>query len=226
MDGTAQRTVRERYCTTMLNIKAWTVGLFAENAYLIACANSGQAVFVDPGDDAPLLLREIAAAKVELQAILLTHAHLDHVAALTDLREATGVPVYLHPADDGLLQKARQIWRSYGKQIAPIAPAEHTLNDGDSITFGDAQLRVLHTPGHTPGSVCLYAPDDQTLIAGDTLFFESVGRTDLPGGDSASLLRSIRDKLWPLADTIRVYPGHGQPTTIGHERRHNPFVKD
>lgn len=210
----------------MLNIKAWTVGLFAENPYLIACAKSGQAVFVDPGDDAPRLLRELTDAKVELQAILLTHAHLDHVGALTELREATGVPVYLHPADDVLLQKAHQLWRSFGKHIGPIAPAEHTLNDGDSIMVGDTELRVLHTPGHTPGSVCLYAPDDQTLIAGDTLFFESIGRTDLPGGDTSTLLRSIRAKLWPLPDKTRVYPGHGQPTMIGHERRHNPFVKD
>jgi len=210
----------------MLNIKVWTVGLFAENAYLVACANSGQAVFVDPGDDAPRLLRAVADAKVELQAILLTHAHLDHVGALNEMRAATGVPVYLHPADDMLLRQAHEHWLHFGKQIAPIAPAEHTLNDGDSIIFGDSELHVLHTPGHTPGSVCLYTPDNLTLIGGDTLFFESVGRTDLPGGDSATLLRSIRAKLWPLADKIRVYPGHGQPTTIGHERRHNPFVKD
>lgn len=210
----------------MLNINVWTVGLFAENAYLVACANSGQAVFVDPGDDAQRLLRAVADAKVELQAILLTHAHLDHVGALNEMRAATGVPVYLHPADDMLLRQAHEYWLHFGKQIDPIAPAEHTLNDGDSIIFGDSELQVLHTPGHTPGSVCLYAPDDRTLIGGDTLFFESIGRTDLPGGDGTTLLRSIRAKLWPLPDKIQVYPGHGPPTTIGHERRHNPFVKD
>jgi hydroxyacylglutathione hydrolase len=210
----------------MLDIKGWTVGPFAENPYLLACAESGQAVFIDPGDAAPRLLRAIEEAGVKVQAILLTHAHLDHVGALTELREATGAPVYLHPADDVLLQQAQAYWEIFGKQIEPIAPAEHTLHDGDRVTFGKCELEVIHTPGHTPGSVCFYAPDDGTLIAGDTLFFQSVGRTDLPGGDTATLLRSIRTRLWELPDETEVLPGHGQPTTIGYERRNNPFVKD
>ena len=154
----------------------------------------------------------------------MTHAHLDHVGALTELREATGAPVYLHPADAGLLQQAQAQWRSFGKQIRPIAPAEHALNDGDRIAFGHCELVVIHTPGHTPGSVCFHAPDDQILIGGDTLFYRSVGRTDLPGGDTDQLIDSIRSKLWALPDATQVCPGHGELTTIGDEKHHNPFV--
>src|SRR3712207_1222759 len=128
----------------MLNIQSWTVGPFAENPYLLACAETGQAVFIDPGDDAPTLLRGIAEAGVKLQAILLTHAHLDHVAALTELREATGAPVYLHPDDDLLLQKAQVYWAWFSREIAPIAPADRRLADGGHIGFGNCELVVIH----------------------------------------------------------------------------------
>jgi hydroxyacylglutathione hydrolase len=208
----------------MLEIQSWTVGPFAENPYLLACAGTGQAVFIDPGDAAGRLIRAVEAADVTITAILLTHAHLDHVAALTELREATGAPVYLHSADDALLQDAPRQWRTFGKQIGLIAPAEHELRHGDVITFGQCELHVIHTPGHTPGCVCLYSAADQLLIAGDTLFFESVGRTDLPGGNTETLYHSIQTHLWPLPDETRVLPGHGPPTSIGHERMHNPFV--
>ena len=215
---------RDDYWSPMLNIQGWAVGPLAENAYLLACAETGQAVFIDPGDDAPRLLQAIVDTKAQVQAILLTHAHLDHVAALTELREATGAPVYLHPADDELLQHAPLYWAAFGRELAPIAPADHALAHGQRITFGTCELVVLHTPGHTPGSVCFHEPAQHTLIAGDTLFFRSVGRTDLPGGDSQALIRSIRHELWPLPDTTVVLPGHGERTTIGAERQENPFV--
>ena len=210
----------------MLNIQGWTVGPLAENPYLLACAETGQAVFIDPGDDAGMLLQAIASAGVTLQAILLTHAHFDHVAALTDIRNATGAPVYLHPADATLLEQAPDYWAYFGREIAPIAPAERALAHGDRISVGACELVVLHTPGHTPGSVCFYAPDDHKLIAGDTLFLRSVGRTDLPGGDPRALITSIRIHLWPLPDETEVYPGHGPATRIGEERQHNPFAGD
>ncbi len=210
----------------MLDIRRWTVGPFAENPYLLACAETGQAVFIDPGDDAPRLLRAVAEAGVSLQAIVLTHAHLDHVGAVTEMREATGAPVYLHRADDRLLAQAPAYWAAFGRQIDPIRPADHPLEHGDRIAVGRHQLSVIHTPGHTPGSVCFYAPADQKLIAGDTLFFRGVGRTDLPGGDMHALVASIRTRLWELPDETEVYPGHGQSTSIGAERRHNPFVGD
>ena len=213
-----------RVVETMLDIQGWTVGSFAENPYLLTCTATRQAVFIDPGDAPGRLLRAIDTAGVTISAILLTHAHLDHVGALTEMREKTGAPVYLHSADDALLLDAPRQWSAFGKQIAPIAPAEHALRDGDVIGFGECELRVIHTPGHTPGCVCFYSPADELLIAGDTLFFQSVGRTDLPGGDTDQLLRSIRARLWPLPDATRVYPGHGPPTSLGHERRHNPFA--
>jgi glyoxylase-like metal-dependent hydrolase (beta-lactamase superfamily II) len=208
----------------MLQIKSWTVGPLAENSYLVACADSGQAIFIDPGDEAPRLIAAIRAAGVTLAAILLTHAHLDHVAAVTELREATGAAVYLHPEDDALLAQAQAQWRMFGREIEPIAPAEHALHDGDHLRFGGCDFEVIHTPGHTRGSVCFYAAADDLLFAGDTLFNRSVGRTDLPGGDTATLLNAIRSRLWPLPDATGVYPGHGQATTIGDERIHNPFA--
>lgn len=208
----------------MLQIKSWTVGPLAENSYLVACAHSGQAIFIDPGDDAPQLIEGVHAAGVTLTAILLTHAHLDHVGALTDLRNATGAAVYLHPEDNVLLAQAPAQWRMFGREIAPIAPAEHELRDGDRIQVGTCEFVVIHTPGHTRGSVCFYAAEDNLLIAGDTLFYRSVGRTDLPGGDAATLLNAIRSHLWPLPDATDVYPGHGPATKIGDERAHNPFA--
>ena len=210
----------------MLNIQGWTVGPLAENPYLLACAETGQAVFIDPGDDAATLLQAIASAGVTLQAILLTHAHFDHVAALIDIRKVTGAPVYLHPDDAPLLEQAPAYWAYFGREIAPIAPAEQALAHGDRISFGTCELVVIHTPGHTPGSVCFYAPAEHKLIAGDTLFFRSVGRTDLPGGDPRALIASIRTRLWPLPDETEVYPGHGPATRISEERQHNPFAGD
>lgn len=208
----------------MLDITGWTVGPLAENPYLLTCTETNDAVLVDPGDDAPLLLKAIADAGVTVRAILLTHAHLDHVGALTDVREAFEVPVYLHSADDELLQQAPTQWLRYGKTIGPIAPAERSLADGDQITVGNCTLEVLHTPGHTVGGVCLYAPADNLLIAGDTLFRRSVGRTDLPGGNTEQLIDSIHRQLYRLPDATRVYPGHGPATTIGEEKRYNPFT--
>lgn len=207
-----------------LQITTWTVSPFAEHPYLIACAETGQAIFVDPGDQPELLWQAVIDAGVQLTAIVLTHAHLDHVGAVEPIRRRVGVPVYVHPADDEILAAAPGLAQMYGWQIEPVAPADHPLADGDTITVGNTRFTVLHTPGHSPGSVCLYAPDERLLIGGDTLFARSVGRTDLPGGDGPTLIRSIQQQLWPLPDDVRVLPGHGPATTIGDEKRLNPFV--
>lgn len=208
----------------MLKIRKFTVGAFAENPYLLACAETGQAIFIDPGDQADLLWQAVLDAQVELTAIVLTHAHLDHVGAVEELRKRANVPVYLHPADNPLLAQVARYGQMFGVRIDPVAPAEHELAHGDTVRFGNVSLQVLHTPGHSPGSVCLYAAADQVLIAGDTLFSRSVGRTDLPGGDAPTLLRAIRTQLWPLPDATQVHPGHGPGTTIGEEKLLNPFV--
>ncbi len=208
----------------MLEATGWTVGPLAENPYLVRCTSTNEAVLIDPGDEAPMLLRAIADSGATVKAILLTHAHLDHVGALTDMREALGVPVYLHSADDALLAEAHIHWLRFGKSIAPVAPAEHALAPGNTLTVGDGVLDVLYTPGHTQGGVCFYSAPDALLIAGDTLFRRSVGRTDLPGGNTRQLIASIHSQLYTLPDETVVYPGHGGATTIGEEKQFNPFT--
>jgi hydroxyacylglutathione hydrolase len=208
----------------MLQIKAFTVGLFAENPYLLTCSETKQAILIDPGDEADTLWQAILDADVQLQAIVLTHAHLDHVGAVEAIRERANVPVYLHPDDNELLAAVPFQGRMFGIKADPVRPAERQLAHGDRLKVGKIEFEVLHTPGHSPGGVCFYAASQNTLIAGDTLFYRSIGRTDLPGGDAATLLRSIQTQLWPLPDVVRVYPGHGPVTTIGEEKRLNPFV--
>jgi hydroxyacylglutathione hydrolase len=210
-----------------LELSSLTVGPFQENCYLLHSGTGGQAVLIDPGDEPERIWQMIEQSEARLVAILLTHAHLDHVAALTGIRERAAVPVYLHPADDALLAEAPLYWAQFGRQLPPIAPAEHALDDGQLLDFGFVQLQVIHTPGHTPGGVCFWAEREDVLIAGDTLFFRGIGRADLPGGDQLTLLRSIRTRLFTLPGDqrrIAVYPGHGPPSVLADERRLNPFV--
>lgn len=199
-----------------------TNGAFAENAYILADRESGAAVLIDPGEEAELFLRRLATERLALEAVWLTHAHVDHVLGVGRVLAAHPVPLYLHPADrplyDGLPEQAG--W--FGLEAEAPPPPDHDLADGQRLTLGGLVFEVLHVPGHTPGHVVFVGHG--VALVGDVLFAGSIGRTDLPGGETQTLLASIRERLLPLPEETIVYPGHGPETTIGHERRTNPFL--
>ncbi|MBC7188009.1 MAG: MBL fold metallo-hydrolase, partial [Calditrichaeota bacterium] len=181
-----------------------------------------RAALIDPGDEAELLLAAAGRLGLTLEVVLLTHGHIDHVGAVADVLAQTGCKVCAHRDEAEMLRTLELQARLFGLPAPEEVKVDVWLSEGDEVAFGNLALRVLHTPGHTRGSVCFY--HDGVLFSGDTLFRESVGRTDLPGGSDRRLLASIRDKLLVLPDEVRVYPGHGEPTTIGDERRLNPFL--
>jgi glyoxylase-like metal-dependent hydrolase (beta-lactamase superfamily II) len=194
-----------------------------ENCYLLT---DGQAaVLIDPGDEAPKLLAALEQHKLRLKAIWLTHAHFDHIGAVEEITQTTDVPVYLHPADTTLYTHAKLAADHWGIPFTQPSKKPQPIQGGGVLTLGDAQVSCLFTPGHAPGHIAFYLPEQQLLIAGDTLFQGSIGRTDLPGGDYAQLIDSIERQLLVLPDETVVYPGHGPATTIGQERRTNPFLR-
>ena len=197
-------------------------GPFLENCYLVAEPNSTDAVIVDPGDEPEQFLAAAESEGLTIVAIWLTHAHLDHVTGVAAIKEATGAPIYLHPADRPLYDGLPEQGRWFGLDVAAPPPPDHPLAHGGTLELGRTTFRVRHTPGHSPGSVCFVGPD--LVIGGDVLFQGSIGRTDLPGGSHERLIRSIAEELLVLPDATVVYPGHGPETTIGRERRTNPFL--
>jgi glyoxylase-like metal-dependent hydrolase (beta-lactamase superfamily II) len=182
-----------------------------------------QAAVIDPGGSKESILAEINKANLKIVYIINTHGHSDHIAANDAIQEATGAKVLIHHEDANMLTSAQLNLSVYIGQNVACQPADRLLNDGDIITFGSINFKTLHTPGHTPGGICLL--DNSVLIAGDTLFAESIGRTDFPGGSYSQLIHSIKSKLLNLDDTVRVLPGHGPETSIGWERKHNPFIQ-
>ena len=199
-----------------------TNGAFAENCYLVADPVTGDAAAVDPGEEVPLFRARLAHEGWTLRAIWLTHAHVDHVAGVAGLRDAT-VPVWLHPADRALYDGFPGQAALFGLRAAAPPPPDRDLADGARVSVGSCSFRVIHTPGHSPGGVSLVGHG--IAFVGDALFAGSIGRTDLPGGDLETLLASIHEKLFALPDDTVVYSGHGPATTIGAEKQHNPFVK-
>jgi glyoxylase-like metal-dependent hydrolase (beta-lactamase superfamily II) len=199
------------------------VGPLACNCYVVGDPLTREAIVIDPGGDADLLLDRISKDGLTVTAIVATHAHFDHVIAAEQLRAHTGAPFYLHPSDKPILEWLQESGRLFlGIELPPPPEVDTEANEGDVLRAGDVSLRILHTPGHSPGSISLQAPD--VLFSGDTLFAGSIGRTDLPGGDHQALLTAVREKLFPLADDMTVYPGHGPSTTLATEREMNPFV--
>jgi glyoxylase-like metal-dependent hydrolase (beta-lactamase superfamily II) len=196
------------------------VGALETNCYLVYCETTRECAVIDPGAEHELIF--LAIAENELKPVLLinTHGHVDHTGANRDVKEHFGTPIAIHAADGAMLGKIQQLELSLFLGAKDSPTADRTLKDGDVIRIGDGRLRVLHTPGHSPGSISLLG--DGFVLSGDTLFMEGVGRTDLPGGSRPELVRSIREKLMILPDETIVLPGHGPHTTIGHERENNP----
>ena len=213
---------------------------FMKNGFTLGCEETREGVIVDPGDEVDELLAAAERHRLDIKAILLTHAHLDHVTGVARAKQALGVPVWLHRDDNFLYERVVQQGQMFGLPVDPQPPIDHFYHGEGPLRFGRYEVRVLHTPGHCPGGVCLAISKDTkeakeakdtkdtkelpTLIVGDTLFAGSIGRTDLPGGDMETLLRSIREVLFSFPDDCVVWSGHGEPTTIGREKRTNPFL--
>ncbi len=199
-----------------------TNGAFQENCFILADAEAGAAVLVDPGEEAEVFLRRLEREELTLHAVWLTHAHIDHVLGVGRIVEATGVPVHLHPDDRRMYDGVTAQGEWFGLRVDPLPAPTCDLAHGGRVAVGGLDFEVRHVPGHSPGSVAFVGHG--IAIVGDALFAGSVGRVDLPGGDGATLLRSIRDQLLTLPDDTVVYSGHGPETTIGRERRSNLFL--
>jgi glyoxylase-like metal-dependent hydrolase (beta-lactamase superfamily II) len=192
------------------------------NCFILGCEETRQAVVIDPGDEADRILQALAADSLTVTAIINTHGHFDHVGANRRMKTVTGAPLMIHALDAPMLSLLTQSAGNFGLSAENSPPPDRTLDEGDTVAFGRSVLKVLHTPGHTPGGISLST--DGYVFVGDTLFSGSIGRTDFPGGDFNTLMTSIRQKLFTLDDATIVGTGHGPDTTIGAEKRSNPFV--
>jgi glyoxylase-like metal-dependent hydrolase (beta-lactamase superfamily II) len=219
-------------------VESAAVGPFFKNGFVVACPRTHEGVLIDPGDEVETLLAWSRSRGISLNRILLTHAHVDHVTGVYRAKQVLGVPVHLHRADLFLYERAVQFGAIFGLVVDPPPPPIDAFYEPDDVySFGDFDVRPHHTPGHCPGGVCLAVTQGAGrpggaggtdtsvhLFVGDTLFAGSIGRTDLPGGDQKTLIASIKTVLFGFGDAAVVYPGHGKTTTIGQERRTNPFL--
>jgi glyoxylase-like metal-dependent hydrolase (beta-lactamase superfamily II) len=203
-------------------IKKLAVGPIMANCFIVGCNETHEAAVIDPGDEADRILLALAQAKLTVKQIINTHGHFDHVGANKRMKAATGAPILIHALDAPMLSMLSRSAAAWGMSAEDSPSPDRTIDEGDEIRVGLLRLQVIHTPGHTPGGVSLIA--DGCAFVGDTLFAGSVGRTDFPGGDFDTLKSSIQKKLFALGDEMKVFTGHGPETTIGEEKRYNPFV--
>ena len=199
------------------------VGPLSVNCYIVACEKSREGIVVDPGGDVELIVTLVQKHNLKIHTIINTHGHFDHIGGNRHALAAFGARLLIHQADAPMLARSAEVARKYGLQGENSPEADAFLADGMDVFFGECRLKVLYTPGHTMGGCCLYFEAEGKVITGDTLFADSIGRTDLPGGSHEQLLESIRTKLFTLPDDVIAYPGHGPETTIGHEKCCNPY---
>ena len=207
-------------------VKMFTVGLLDTNCYVVECEKTGEAVIIDPGfgsTKSEHILSEVSRIGFEIRYLVNTHGHVDHTSGNRLVKEKTGAPILIHRDDEDMLTDPQMnLSREFGIVITP-PPADQLLQEGDIIKVGRLNLKVIHTPGHTRGSISILGED--VVFTGDTLFAGSIGRTDFPGSSFEMIMQSIRDRLMRLPDHVRVYPGHGPPSIIGEERRDNLFLR-
>lgn len=213
----------------MIKVRYFTFNPVQENTYVVS-NEKGDALIIDPGcyfsAEQDTLKNFLSNENLQPVQLLNTHCHLDHVFGNKWVAKTYGLELFIHPDEEKMLQLAPASGLMYGLTFDNYNGPLHFLNEGDMVMLGEEKLKVILAPGHSPGSICFYSEEGKFLIGGDVLFRESIGRTDLPGGNHEQLLQNIRTKLFTLPDETVVYPGHGEPTTIGHEKRYNPFLRE
>ncbi len=204
-------------------LKTLALGPIMANCYIVGCDRTREAAVIDPGDEPDRVLMALAEEKLTVKYILNTHGHFDHVGGNNRMKKATGAELIIHAADAPMLDSLNTAASSFGLTAENSPPPDRTVDEGDRIAFGDIAMKVIHTPGHSPGGISFHS--DGVVFVGDTLFAGSIGRTDFPGGDFNTLIASVKNKLFPLGDDTKVYTGHGPATTIAQEKQSNPFLR-
>ncbi len=203
-------------------VKKLVIPPFMANCFIVGCENTKKAAVIDPGGSTDKILMSLAESQLKLEYIINTHGHVDHASGNRKLKDATSADILIHSMDAKMLEHLSDAAAMFGISSDNSPSPDRMLADNDTISIGDITLKVIHTPGHSPGGISLFA--DGKIFVGDTLFQGSIGRTDLPGGDYSALISSIQNKLFPLGDEMEVFTGHGPETTIATEKKHNPFV--